>query len=172
MLNGQLKGCLCELQLLLHLLLLRLLSRSFAAGPLLLRTLVLSTATTPLLPRWCRGGLLLLLEFGVLWCFALNCTDLVGLLVFLLFPFTSQGSSGPCHVDGSTDLIEGGSLRFPGGVFCLHNDLRDGIKGGGNLGKEDEGLDVVCDGIGRILHLGEQVFYLLDGWLWVPQVGE
>ena len=110
MLNRQLEGCLGKLQLLLHLLLLRLLSRPLATGPLLLRTLVLGTATAPLLPRRRRGGLLLLLELGVLWRFVLDCADLVGLLALSLFPFASQGGSSPCHIDGSTDLIEGGSL--------------------------------------------------------------
>ena len=52
------------------------------------------------------------------------------------------------------------------------NDLHDSIKGGGNLGEEDEGLDVVCNWIGCILHPGEQAFNPLDGWFGVPQVGE
>ena len=110
MLNGWLEGRLGELQLLLCLLLLCLLPRPLAMEPLLLRTLVLGAATTPLLPRRHRGGLLLLLELGVLWHFALDHADLVGLLAFSLFPFTSQGGSSPCHVDGGTDLIEGGGL--------------------------------------------------------------
>ena len=110
MLNRQLEGCLCKLQLLLCLLLLCLLSRPLAVGPLLLRALVLDATTAPLLPRRCRGGLLLLLELGVLGCFALDCTDLVGLLALSLFPFASQGGSSPCHIDGGMDFIEGGSL--------------------------------------------------------------
>ena len=51
------------------------------------------------------------------------------------------------------------------------NDLHDSIKGGGNLGK-DEGLDVVHNWIGHVLHPGEQAFSPLDGWFRVPQVGE
>ena len=57
----------------------------------------------------------------------LDSTDLVGLLAFSLFPFSSQGSSGPCRVDGSMDLVEGGSFCFPRGVFSLCNDLHDGV---------------------------------------------
>ena len=106
MVNKWLEGHLSKLQLLLHLLLLRLLARPLATGPLLLSILVLGAATTPLLPRRCRGRLLLLLELGVLQCFVLDNTDLVGLLAFSLFPFSSQGSSGPCRVDGSMDLVD------------------------------------------------------------------
>ena len=54
----------------------------------------------------------------------------------------------------------------------MHNDLRNGVKGGRNLGEEDEGLDVVCDWIGHVLHSGEQAFYPLDGWFRIPRVGE
>ena len=54
----------------------------------------------------------------------------------------------------------------------MHNDLCDGIKEGGNLGEENEGLDVICDQVGCIFHPGKQAFYLLDGWFWVPRVGE
>ena len=103
-------GHLCELQLLLHLLLLGLFPRPLAMRVLLLETLVLGTATAPLLPRRCRGRLLLLLELQVLWCFALNCADLVGLLALSLFPFASQGGGSPCCVDGSMDFVKGGSL--------------------------------------------------------------
>ena len=110
MVDKWLVGHLCELQLLLHLLLLCLLPGPLAMRALLLGTLVLGTATTPLLPRRHRGGLLLLLELQVLWCLALDCADLVGLLALLLFPFASQGGSGPCHVDGGMDLVKGGSL--------------------------------------------------------------
>ena len=85
--NKWLVGRLCELQLLLCLLLFCLFSGPLAVRPLLLRTLVLGTATAPLLPRRHKGGLLLLLEFRVLQHFALDHTDLVGLLALLLFPF-------------------------------------------------------------------------------------
>ena len=110
--NGWLESHLGKLQLLLCLLLLCLFARPLATGPLLLQALVLSAATTPLLPRWHRGRLLLLLELRVLGHFALDCADLVGLLAFSLFPFTSQGSSSPCHIDGSTDLVKGGAFAF------------------------------------------------------------
>ena len=168
MMGKWLVGHLGELQLLLCLLLLHLFTRPLAMRALLLGTLVLGTATAPLLPRRHRGILLLLLELGVLWHFALDHTDLVGLLAFLLFPFSSQGGSSPCCVNGGADFIEGGSLQLPGGVFSLCNDLCNGVKGGENLGKEDEGLDVVCDQIGCILHPGEQAFNLLDGWFGIP----
>ena len=162
MVDKQLEGCLSKLQLLLCLLLLRLLARPLATGPLLLRTLVLGAATAPLLPRRYRGGLLLLLELGILWCFALDCADLVGLLAFLLFSFTSQGSGSPCCINGGMDLVKGGSLCFPGGVFSLCNDLCNGIEGEGNLGEEEEGLNVVHDWVRCVLHLGKQAFEPLD----------
>ena len=66
------------------------------------------------------------------------------------------------------DLVKGGILRLPRRVFSLHNDLHNSIKGGGDLGEEDEGLDVVHDWVGRILHPGKQAFYVLDGWFRVP----
>ena len=110
MVDKWLVGHLGKLQLLLCLFLLHLFTRPFAMRVLLLGTLVLGAATAPLLPRRHRGRLLLLLELGVLRRFALDCADLVGLLAFSLFPFSFQGSGGPHHVDGSTDLVEGRGL--------------------------------------------------------------
>ena len=172
MMNKWLEGCLSKLQLLLCLLLLCLLARPLAVGPLLLRTLVLGTATTSLLPRRHRGGLPLLLELGILQHFVLDRADLVDLLAFLLFPFASQGSSSPCHIDSSMDFSKSGLFRFPRRVFSLHNDLCNGIKGGKNLCKETEHLDVIRNGVGRILHPCKQAFKPLNGWFRVPQVGE
>ena len=74
MMDEQLKGHLSKLQLLLCLLLLHLFARPFATSPLLLRILVLGTATAPLLPKRHRGSLLLLLElrsYGALYLTAL-----------------------------------------------------------------------------------------------------
>ena len=97
--------------------------------------------------------MLLLLELRVLWCFVLDGTDLIGLLAFSLFPFTFQESGSPCCVDGGTNFIEGRLLYFSRGVFSLRNDLHDSIKGEGDLGEEEESLDVVCDQIGCILEM-------------------
>ena len=120
MMDKWLMGHLCELQLLLCLLLLCLFPRPLATRALLLETLVLGAATTPLLPRRRRGGLLLLLlELWVLGCFALDRTELVGLLALLLSPFTSQGGNSPCCVDGYMDLVEGWGLQLSRGVLML-----------------------------------------------------